>query len=104
VNAAFELLRTYGLGLRFADLGEWGEQQLRSEYDPAIPEIRLNARYAQGLSPDQLGEFVTLAAGHELYHHREAIGEIARLSDRASRESAADDFARALLERSTWPA
>jgi hypothetical protein len=92
--------RAYGVVIRFADLGDWGSDELRSEYDPAIPEIRLNIRVAAELSTQDLGEFVALAVGHELYHHRERIGEISTLSDRDARESAAADFARALLERS----
>jgi len=43
-----------------------------------------------------LREFVMLAVGHELYHHREAIGEVPTGSDRAERERAADRYAREL--------
>jgi hypothetical protein len=100
VKRALDLVRSYGVALRFAELGEWGNDQLRSEYDPAIPEIRLNLQYAASLAAPALGEFVTLAVGHELYHHREAIGEVPALRDRRARESAADAFARELLERS----
>jgi len=99
VTAALALARSYGVAVAFGDLGAWGESELRAEYDPAIPEIRLNLRYAQALAPPDLGEFVALAVGHELYHHREAIGEVPALPDRAARESAADDYARSLLER-----
>jgi len=99
MNAAFAQARAYGLGVRFADLGDWGRDELRSEYDPEIPEIRLNVRVARALSGAQLGEFVELAVGHELYHHRERIGEIPVERDRRARESAADAFARSLLER-----
>ncbi|HVN69738.1 MAG TPA: hypothetical protein VMU38_08835 [Candidatus Binatia bacterium] len=88
--------RSYGVGVRFADLGAWGEAELRSEYDPAIPEIRLNRRVAERMSARERDEFVALAVGHELYHHREAIGEIAVVRDRAEREAAACDFARSL--------
>jgi hypothetical protein len=91
--------RAYGVAVRFADLGDWGTHELRSEYDPSVPEIRLNVRVAAALSPRRLGDFVALAVGHELYHHREQIGEVLPLRDRDARESAAADFARALLER-----
>ena len=37
------------------------------------------------------------AIAHELYHHREAIGEVARIADRAARERAADAFADELV-------
>ncbi len=81
----------------FADLGDWGESELRSEYDPSIPEIRINLAVAVGLPHAQLGEFVALAVGHELYHHREHLREIPVLRDRCARESAAAAYARELL-------
>ena len=90
----------YGVGVRFSDLGDWGGNELRAEYDPRIPEIRLNIRIAARLPAGRLGEFVALAVGHELYHHRERIGEVEVARDRGAREAAADDFARELLERS----
>lgn len=85
---ARELAREYGVAVRFADLGDWGEHELRSEYDPARPEIRVHLRLAP--------ELVPLAIGHELYHHREAIGEVRVLPTRAAREAAADAYAREL--------
>lgn len=81
----------YGVGVRFDDLGAWGDAaELRSEYDPAVPEIVVNRRNAAHLVPH--------AIAHELYHHREAIGEIVRLRTRHERERAADDYAVRLLE------
>jgi len=97
VNAAIAMARTYGIAVRFADLGDWGLDELRSEYDPTVPEIRLNVRIAEQLAPEELGEFVTLAIGHELYHHRERLGEIVVIADRVAREHAANAFARELL-------
>jgi hypothetical protein len=82
-------------------LGDWGLDELRSEYDPHAPEIRLNVRIAEQLSPEELGEFITLAIGHELYHHRERLGEVVVISDRIAREHAANDFARRLLNEKT---
>lgn len=99
MSAALALARSYGVAIAFADLGDWGAHALLSEYDPTIPEIRLNARHARGLSAAERARFVSLAVGHELYHHREAIGEIPALPDRAARESAAAQYANALLER-----
>jgi hypothetical protein len=93
--------REYGVAIRFADLGDWGGDELRAEYDPSIPEIRLNVRIAAALPVGRLGEFVALAVGHELYHHRERIGEVPIARSRGERESAADDFARELLELRT---
>jgi len=98
VTTALELARSYRVAVRFAELGDWGGAELRSEYDPSVPEIRLNLAVAARLPAAQLGEFVALAVGHELYHHREAIHDVPRLRDRSERESAADEFARALLE------
>jgi hypothetical protein len=98
VSSALACAAAYGVAVCFADLGDWGEHELRSEYDAAVPEIRLNIRVAAKLTTHELGEFVALAVGHELYHHRERIGEVAVLGDRAARESAASEFARVLLE------
>ena len=96
---ALQLAREYGVGVMFADLGDWGIDELRSEYDPSGPTIRINIRVAEQMTPAELGEFVTFSVGHELYHHREAIGEIPKLEERKDREIAANDFARKLLER-----
>lgn len=97
MNAALKLAREYGVTIFFADLGDWGVDELRSEYDPAGPSIRINVRIAEMLSQAELGEFLTECVGHELYHHREAIGEIEKLPVRRDRELAASDFARKLL-------
>lgn len=96
MNRAIALARQYGVSIGFADLGDWGLDELRSEYDPSGPEIRLNVRIAEQLTPVELGDFVTLAIGHELYHHRERIGEIVIVADRVAREHAANDYARTL--------
>ena len=100
MNAALTLARSYGVAVGFADLGDWGSAELRSEYDPNGPAIRLNARVAERMASGDLGAFVTMAIAHELYHHRERIGEIAVIGNRAARERAADRYARELLERS----
>jgi hypothetical protein len=94
---AFERARNYGLTIVFDDLGEWGGAELRSEYDPHRREIRINSRIAAKKEGSQLDEFIELCVGHELYHHREAIGEIERLERHGDREAAADAFARSLL-------
>ncbi|HTU83758.1 MAG TPA: hypothetical protein VMF61_16640, partial [Candidatus Acidoferrales bacterium] len=97
MTAAIARAREYGVAIAFADLGDWGLDELRSEYDPHKNEIRLNVRIAEQLSPEELGEFIALAVGHELYHHRERIGEVEVISDRVAREHAANDYARRLL-------
>lgn len=99
MNTALALAREYGVAVQFADLGDWGIDELRSEYDPAGPTIRVNIRVAEVLDPAELGDFVTFSVGHELYHHREHIGEIPSLSDRKAREIAANDFARQLIRK-----
>lgn len=97
MKAAFARARAYGVAVRFADLGTWGGAELRSEYDPRGPEIRINERVARRLAPGELRRFVALAVAHELYHHREHVGEIAVIADRAERERAAGRFAAELL-------
>jgi hypothetical protein len=99
LNTALTLAREYGVKVQFSDLGDWGVDELRSEYDPSGPEIRINIRVAETLTPNELGDFVTFAVGHELYHHREHIGEIEHLPDRRLRETAANDFARKLISK-----
>ena len=94
---AFERAREYGLTIIFDDLGDWAGAQLRSEYDPHRREIRINSRIAATLSGPELDAFIELCVGHELYHHREAIGEVERLERHGDREAAADAFARSLL-------
>jgi len=41
---------------------------------------------------------IDLAIAHELYHHREAVGEVDRVREPSARERAADAYAAALLE------
>ncbi|HTV92318.1 MAG TPA: ImmA/IrrE family metallo-endopeptidase [Verrucomicrobiae bacterium] len=89
MNAALEAARAYGVAVIFADLGDWGASELRSEYDPHGPVIRINDRLRMR------EELVARCIYHELYHHREAIGEVRRQSSRRAREAAADAFARA---------
>lgn len=97
MNAAFKMAREYGVAIEYADLGDWGIDELRSEYDPSGPAIRINSRVIENLAIEEMGEFITFAIGHELYHHLEACGEIAKISDHREREIAANSFARELL-------
>lgn len=98
MNRSLRLAREYGVEVLFADLGDWGIDELRSEYDPKGPKIRINTRVAEQLTPSELGDFVAFSIGHELYHHRENIGEVPKLMNRKDRETAANAFARQLLE------
>ena len=82
------LAAAYGVRVELADLGDWGSANLVAEYDPHGPVIRVNIR-GSGCAER--------AIAHELYHHREAIGEIPRIANRGAREAAADAFAEALL-------
>jgi len=97
MSAAMRLARAYGVAVSFADLGDWGGAQLFSEYDPRGPSIRINERVARRLRGAALRAFVALAVAHEIYHHRERIGEIAVLPDRAAREGEAARYARDVL-------
>jgi hypothetical protein len=100
MNHAFKLARYYGISISFADLGECGVDELRSEYDPSGPFIRINVRSLENMKPSEAGEFITMAVGHEIYHHREHTGEIPKLESRADREKAANEFAHEMLVRS----
>lgn len=87
-----DICTQYGLGVRFDDLGSWGDEaELRAEYDPEIPEIVVNRCLT--------AHSIARAIAHELYHHREAIGEITRLPRRVERERAAERHAAALIEK-----
>jgi hypothetical protein len=85
VPDARALAEAYGVHVEIADLGNWASVTLVAEYDPDGPVIRVSERVPK--------DAVEGAIAHELYHHREAIGEVPRLRDRAARERAADAFA-----------
>ena len=76
--------------IEIADLGDWGTTELRSEYDPQGPVIRVNARVLERLPAEERAAFVARAIAHEFYHHLEHCGKIPVIADRASREAAAD--------------
>ncbi len=81
--------RGYGIAIELADLGTWGDATLVSEYDPAGPVIRINTRALPVGSSCAVREHIDAAIAHELYHHREASGEIERLVSRKAREQSA---------------
>jgi uncharacterized membrane protein len=81
--------RERGIAIELADLGAWGDATLVSEYDPDGPVIRINTRAIPYGSSCDVREHIDRAVTHELYHHREARGEIARFPDREAREHAA---------------
>jgi hypothetical protein len=91
------LAAAYGVRVEVADLGDWGTARLIAEYDPAGPAIRVNERALPHGSSCEVRDAIDRAVAHELYHHREAIGEIPRITNRAAREAAADAFAEHLL-------
>lgn len=93
---AFALALHYGVPISLDDLGDWGASELYSEYDPNGPAIRVNARVARALPESERDAFVLRAVAHELYHHRERLGEVRVVADRAAREAAAAAYARAL--------
>jgi hypothetical protein len=83
--------RELGIAIELADLGAWGEATLVSEYDPAGPVIRINSRAIPLGSSCEVREHIDRAVRHELYHHAEARGTIARLRDPKARERAAGE-------------
>jgi len=83
------IAREHGIAIELADLGSWGDATLVSEYDPDGPVIRINTQAIPHGSSCDVREHIDRAVAHELYHHREATGEIARLPDREAREHAA---------------
>ncbi len=89
------LAAAYGIRIEIVPLGEWGSVRLLAEYDPDGPVIRVNART---LPPgaEAARAAVDRAVAHELYHHREAIGAVARIGSRGAREAAAEAFAQRL--------
>jgi hypothetical protein len=91
VKRALEMAQRYGVPIECVDLGDWGRAELRSEYDPHGPYIRINSRLSMR------EDLIARCIFHELFHHREAIGEVRRQHSRRAREDAADAFARAML-------
>ena len=79
--------------IEIADLGDWGAAELRSEYDPEGPVIRVNARVLERLPEEERAAFLARAIAHESYHHLEHCGEIPVIADRAAREVAAGAYA-----------
>jgi hypothetical protein len=97
LGEALRSAHEYGIAVRFVDLGAWSDGELRAEYDPTVPEIRVNRRIAESLTAAERERFLELAVGHELYHHREHTGEVAKLPTKSEREAAADVYAIELL-------
>ena len=73
---------------------------LLSEYDPTEPRDspQRAASLAALIGRRTRRRSSRCAVGHELYHHREAIGEIAALPDRARARIGRREYANALLE------
>ncbi|MGB6986274.1 MAG: hypothetical protein WBD74_09920 [Candidatus Aquilonibacter sp.] len=94
---ALDVASAYGVTIEYADLGDWGRAELRSEYDPHGPVIRINGRVVAQLDANARATFIAHCVFHELYHHREAIGEVRRQHGRRAREAAAEAYARAML-------
>lgn len=97
MGQALRSAHEYGVAVRFVDFGAWSDGELRAEYDPTVPEIRINRRIVESVPAAERERFVELAVGHELYHHREQTGEVAKLPAKSERESAADLYAIELL-------
>jgi hypothetical protein len=78
--------RSAGVAIELGDLGDWGTTTLVAEYDPAGPLVRINVR---ALPAAHVRDHVDRAVAHELYHHAEATGAVARHATRREREGAA---------------
>jgi hypothetical protein len=91
------LAAAYGVRIEFADLGDWGTATVVAEYDPRGPLIRLNLRALRPDGDPVARRAIDHAIAHELYHHREAIGDIVRLRVHRARERAADAFAESVV-------
>ena len=91
-----ESAAAYGVAVAIEDLGDWGVATLIAEYDPVGPVIRINVRALERLCEDDAvrAALIAQAVGHELYHHREAIGEVPRYRSRMAREHGAREHAR----------
>lgn len=90
------LAQRYGIDVVFCDLGVYSNCELRSEFDPTEPSIRVNARLTEALSQDDAQRFIQHAIAHELYHYFEHRGVVHRAKARAQREQNAERFARRL--------
>ncbi|MEO7038799.1 MAG: hypothetical protein ABI186_02090 [Candidatus Elarobacter sp.] len=90
------LAAAYGVRVEISQLGDWGSANLVAEYDPDGPVIRINERALPHASSCEVRDAIDRAIAHELYHHREAIGEVPHLAGRAERERAAEAFAQSL--------
>lgn len=70
-----------------AELGDWGNAELRSEYDPDGPVIRINSRVLARVGPGERDEFLIRAIAHEFYHHLEHMEIIPVIPDREAAAS-----------------
>lgn len=103
------LASAYGVRIELDDLGSWTPAMLVSEYDPDGPVIRVNRRaierlhatFGEQTSSCDVRTLIDVAIAHELYHHREHLGEVDRLPTHAEREAAADAYARARVPLDT---
>lgn len=103
------LASAYGVRIELDDLGSWTPAMLVSEYDPDGPVIRVNRRaierlhatFGEQTSSCDVRTLIDVAIAHELYHHREHLGEVDRLPTHAEREAAADAYARAQVPLDT---
>lgn len=94
---ALESAAAYGVHVALDDLGDWGAATLIAEYDPDGPSIRINVQALErlcGFDVAARSRLIEEAVGHELYHHREALGEAERDTSHAARERKAREHAR----------
>ncbi len=96
--SVFQIARRKGIRIEFDDLGTWGSRaELRSEYDPNGPTIRINTRAILKRRGHDIAAFINFAVAHEIYHHQEHGRKVRKIADHTQRERAADDFASQLV-------
>ena len=100
-EAIADVAERAGVAIEYADLGEWNGSELRAEYDPDGPVIRVNTRVLDELAGDERECFVVRAIAHELYHHLEARSDYAPAGSLRAREAAAQAFAERVLTMRT---
>jgi len=88
----------YGFAIELLDSGDWGRATLIAEYDRGGPTIRINAPPITARCADDTRRAIDLAIAHELYHHREAVGELTACRETERARARADAYAAALLE------
>ncbi len=92
----FALARAHGVNVVLTNLGMYSGFELRSEFDPSGPAIRVNSSLIRAMHADEADLFVARAIAHEFYHYLEHRATVDR-SPRSTREQRAERFAQTLI-------